>query len=61
MHSPEQMRKKAQAMTESVHHHKHSAVDGKHHDMKREEMMYRKMRRETANNPEGYESAGYAI
>lgn len=27
-HSPEQMRKKAEAMREAVHHNEHSTVDG---------------------------------
>jgi len=41
MHSPEQMKKKAEARAEALHHHMHSAVDGKHHDMKTNEHMYK--------------------
>lgn len=40
-HSPEQMRKKADARAESLHHMHNSAVDGPHHDMKTNEHMYK--------------------
>lgn len=42
MHSQEQMRKKAEARAEAIHHHQHSAVDGKHDDMPQAERMYSK-------------------
>lgn len=40
MHSAEQHRKKEEARREALHHMHHSAVDGKHDDMQRHEMMY---------------------
>jgi hypothetical protein len=34
------MRKKMEARAEAMHHHQHSAVDGEHHDMRRDHEMY---------------------
>ena len=40
MHSPEQMKKKAEARADALHHHENSAVDGPHRDMPTHERMY---------------------
>ena len=52
-HSSEQMRKKAEARMESMHHMHHSAVDGKHDDMQRHEYMY-KMREQGGDEAAKY-------
>lgn len=40
MHSSEHKRKKHEARQDALHHFHNSAVDGPHHDMKRDEQMY---------------------